>query len=129
MQHQHTFDIVVRALVKQGTPSGVRVNDGGFECRYLDPNGNRCAAGHLGNGFTEYVTINAAENRAIVEHEGHDVCLVAKLQSDHDEAAVETDGSAEWMSKWAEYTRATAKRNSLSTAALDEALAARATKA
>jgi hypothetical protein len=136
---QETFDIVARALAAQGRKSMTSISAGRVadresfipRCQYRGDDGCRCAAGVLipDERYTE-----AMEGRAVmvgpdepslagdaVMAEGHDLRLAADLQHCHDGSAREG-----WLVEWTHRMRRLADRQGLSTAALDEALAARA---
>jgi len=120
--NQETFNLISTKLVEQGEQSfdGVR-------CMYRDHKGRRCAAGHIlpdpaYKGYFErhaLGTLNELDD--VICATGHDFDFVHELQRLHDWPALSC-----WLSIWSAQMRELATRQNLSTAALDDALAARA---
>lgn len=123
MTLQETFDTVARALVKQGGPSLNEVN----RCAYRGENGARCAVGHLipDDRYDPSMENESAGHRRVapvLRGLGVDVYLAGALQRTHDGTVKHPAG---WLTAWADSMRRIAESYGLSTAALDEALAAR----
>lgn len=115
MTNQETFDIVARALIKQGRPAFDNLRTGGA-CRYRfaleDGTILKCAAGHLipdekydprmegvGVYLEEDYECCDEEGKSkvrllnkIIGEEGHDLSLVRELQTAHDDAAMFSNG-------------------------------------
>lgn len=119
MTRQETFDLVARALVKQGAPSidYIEICDRvEVKCRYRGAEGRRCAAGHLiaDEDYDRDMEGSFADGKPVapaIERGGH--------ANNQDPNAVT---GKRWLSLWAEYMRGKAQVLKLSTAALEAAL-------
>jgi len=128
MTPQEIYDTVAMALIAQGRPSAVD-GDGRINCVYAAPDGARCAVGHLMNDEE----INAYGNfegdisallkcdewrggrmRPLFHDEGY---FLKDLQHDHDTYVGLTD---EWLDRWKQAMRDTARRYDLNDAVLNE---------
>lgn len=102
---QETFDKVVLNLRRQGRRSA---DDN--HCVYRAPNGDRCAAGWLipdsdyepgMEGETVLDGDDLSRVGSLIKKLGHDVRLVARLQTIHDLCPKDSNGSLPlWEEKW-----------------------------
>lgn len=143
---QETFDRSVVPVIKQGRPSK---NSESCSCAYRGVDGTRCAAGWLLADEKYLVSMEGYTVRSdtgvgqVLAAEGHDLVLVSRLQNCHDNAEFDVElakegeecsldsasgervTSDEWVAAFVKGARLVASDFGLSTAALDEALAAR----
>lgn len=89
---QQLFDRALAGIRQQGGPAMLHHSDACHQCVYLADNGRRCAAGHLMNNPSSFITGNADEDGPKEElfQSGispEQIPFVKELQQAHDDSA------------------------------------------